>query len=354
MVDRKDMLWLRHMVWVLPLTGVALCIIILMLPNSITSSNKLLRKAKGLLLKGWKRAVFLTKEGPMWRVIVWGGKKFGLGWLSSLPRPPTNIKAKSTSVSEVFLWWIPNLPPYNPFHEEEYVAQWRLADGGEDDKNLWHTKTFNTGDWEEDGRKMKLCVDSLPESTNLQFRIAAMNKKGRGDWSKPASAITFAQPEKDGGLWGPLGPAAEFFTPEKQKYQWTQMRGDVNIKIPIPDEWKSTNIRFSKTPMKINMSVIAPSADSNADPQVLLAGSFPHRAKIDQIFWQIEDTKEDGRHIEINITKEDPLVQWPCIFDEDDHPKIDSSYVRLLTDGMDDKFDWLKENTHSTKGAWAS
>lgn len=330
----------RYLFLVVPGIIILTIVGIAWLPNSIIANVKPLRQAKKKILKTWKRGVELTLQGPVYTISVWCGKTFGAGYMSSLPRAPTHVKAETQSFNEVFFWWKPNYPRFNPFHEEHYQASWQLIDPQEGEDKNWHTKEFFQGNWEEDGKKFKLGVDALPEGKKIRFRICAVNKKGRGEHSKTCEATTFSRPDKDGGFWGPLGPASRHLAEDRRKYTWTQMRGEIAVKVPLHADWKRDNISFDKTPARLIVAYL----DEKGNKEVLLKGAFPQRAKIDEIFWQIEETKEDGRHMIITMVKEDPLQQWSHVFEGEEHPSIDKKYVRLLTDGMDDNIDWLKEN----------
>eukprot|EP00929_Paragymnodinium_shiwhaense_P019144 TRINITY_DN13153_c0_g1_i1.p1 TRINITY_DN13153_c0_g1~~TRINITY_DN13153_c0_g1_i1.p1 ORF type:complete len:377 (+),score=103.44 TRINITY_DN13153_c0_g1_i1:158-1288(+) len=333
----------RHLMWIVPVTLVFLAIIMANLPNSIVSKSKPLRTVKKKILKFWKRSLELTQMGPMYKISVWAGKCCSAGWLSSTCLAPTHVRAETQSFNEVFFWWKPNYPRFNPFHEETYVCQWQLVDPQEGEDKGWHAKEFNVGDFEQDGYKLKLAVEALPENKLIRFRIAGVNKRGKGEWSKTCEARTFARPDDQGGFWGPLGPAKRHLAEDRQKYTWTQMRGEIAVKVPINDDWKRDNISFNKTPVKLEISYV----DGSGNSELLLGGKFPQRAKIDEIFWQIETTKEEGRHLQITMTKDNPLEQWAHVFEGDEHPSIDKKHVRLLTDGMDDNIDWLKENVQT-------
>jgi len=345
-ISPETVAWIRQnriYILMVPVALVCMVIVIALLPNAVVSKVKPLRQAKKKILKTWKRAVELTIEGPAYKFSVWFGKKTSAGWLSSTPLAPTHCKAEPQTFDEVFFWWKPNYPRFNPFHEEKYVAQWQVVDPQEGEDKGWHTKPFEDGDYEKDGKKFKLCVDALPEARKLRFRIAGVSKRGKGEWSNPVEATTFARPDKEGGFWGPLGPAKKHLANNRQKYTWTQMRGEIAVKVPLCEDWKRENISFDKTPARLKVSYV----DGKGESEVLLQGTFPQRAKIDEIFWQIDSNKEDGRHMVITMVKEDPLQQWSRVFEDEEHPSIDKKYVRLLTDGMDDNIDWLKENVRT-------
>jgi hypothetical protein len=323
--------------WMILVTLLVGAVGLLLLPSSLIAPIKPLKKFQDKLRTLWNRAVELSFEGPAFKLMVWSGKKGCCGRLSSKCRPPKSVKAKPQSTKEAFLHWTPDLPR-NPFHEEEYICSWRIAD---EKKETWRSKQMGIGEFEESNGRMKACVDALPPNTKILFRVCAANSKGRGPWSEEAMTRTLAEPTKEGGYFGPLGPAADRFPEDRRQYRWTQMRGDIGVIVPILEDWKSSDIRFTKLPTRFELVYVGPTGDLN---EVILAGKFPQRAKPDEMFWEIDTDKQNGRHIMVTMTKADPLKQWGCVFEGEEHPCIDTGYVRLLTDGMDDNIDWLKNN----------
>lgn len=335
--------------WEVPLLTVLFLVAVMVLPNKFISSFKPIKQLKAKMLKQSKKIANLSVQGPFYRFSVWFGKKVGFGKLSSRCQPPTCIKVKPESTTEALVEWKPTLPTLNPFHEEHYICSWQhVTEDFKDEEGegvaqgfKWRSKEVILGDYEDTGKRFKMVIDGLPPNSRIRVRVGATNKRGRGDWSNITTFRTLVAPRKDGGYYGPLGPAAKDWPEERQKYRWLQQKGSIEVKAPIPDDWKASEIKLNRTQTRLEVVRMPP---DGGPPQVLLSGAFKMKVKVDEVFWQIDTSKEEGRHLALDIKKDDVLKQWPSIFSGDEHPAIDPAYVRLLEDGMTENIDWLRES----------
>eukprot|EP00401_Gymnodinium_catenatum_P077116 CAMPEP_0117506296 /NCGR_PEP_ID=MMETSP0784-20121206/25835_1 /TAXON_ID=39447 /ORGANISM="" /LENGTH=338 /DNA_ID=CAMNT_0005301765 /DNA_START=90 /DNA_END=1106 /DNA_ORIENTATION=- len=324
------------------------CIVVLLLPYSFVARFRALRRVRAQIVKFWRRLRHLTVRSPLFRLFVFCGKRGCCGRLSSRCRQPQALKIASTGCTEVTLLWTPHVPSMNAYHEERYICATRPVteqSGAEGDQAQWQEieLTDDDVDVKKDGR-YRAFIDKLPENTRLKVRICASNAWGRSTWSDEVSAETLARP-KDGGFTGPLGLVGKSLGSDRAHYRWTQKRGEVCLKIPIGADWTGRDIRFKATSSRLEILYVPwkPGATkaSNAveDPlnpeQVLLAGPFPMRAKADEVFWEIEETSEDGRHINVQIMKAQAMDKWPCAIEGEGHPHIDVRHVRIFTQEMD-------------------
>merc|ERR1711972_955603 len=106
-----------------------------------------------------------------------------------------------------------------------------------------------------------MVADGLPENTWICFRVAAVTS-GRGaqksEFGITCKVRVLATPNKDGGFIGPLGPAAKGFPHDRNTYKWIQQKGQVEMKVPILENWKAGDIRLTKkTPDKIELSYVS-------------------------------------------------------------------------------------------------
>lgn len=228
----------------------------------------------------------------------------------------------------------------NPFHEEVYIyATRRVEDASHSE---WTEVKLEEDDLEFKGdNQVRAYLQKLPEYTKLQFRVCAENAWGRSPWSEEVSFQTYARP-KDGGFIGPLGPAGKCLGSGRDQYRWTQKRGEVVVKVPIAADWLGRDIKFTHTPSRIEILHVPrpPGVKTNAPvettpQQVILAGRFPKKVRQDEVFWDIEETDQDGRHISIQMTKAEGMDKWPCLIEEEGHPRIDERLVRIYTQEMD-------------------
>lgn len=49
------------------------------------------------------------------------------------------------------------------------------------------------------------------------------------------------------------------------------------------------------------------------------------------MFWEIEESERDGRHIALQIAKAEAMDKWPCLIEGADHPCIDVRLVKIFT-----------------------
>lgn len=198
-------------------------ITIMLLPYSMVSRNRVLKKLRSMVRRFLERILYLSSQGPFYRVFAWVGKRCGCGYLSSKCGAPTTLRVKATGVTEAVFYWNPHLG-LNPFHEEKYIVEWKPAKS-EDNALAWKKVTAqgkNSG-YEDmgEGKKLKwrVFISGLPESDKVKIRCRAWNRRGLGPWSTEVEVETLAKPEKAGGGWAPLdqkeapndSPAGAFF-----------------------------------------------------------------------------------------------------------------------------------------------
>lgn len=170
-------------------------------------------------------------------------------------------------------------------------------------------------------------MDGLPEQTVVSFRICSANAWGRSEWSEEVQVETLARPNDDGGFTGPLGPAAG---DAARSYRWSQTSSELGLKVPIAADRRGRDIKFKALSTRLEIRCTVP----EGQPDELLVGPLHKRIKADEATWEIDENKEDGRHIVVQLTKADNMDKWPCLIDADGHPRIDTRLVRLFTKGM--------------------
>mmetsp|Transcript_116837 Transcript_116837/g.342133 ORF Transcript_116837/g.342133 Transcript_116837/m.342133 type:complete len:346 (-) Transcript_116837:90-1127(-) len=298
-------------------------VVLLLLPHGIVGKIRLLRRLRSRLLKGCKRAIELSKEGPFYRLFVWCGRRCAFGRLSSRCREALSVKARATGWSEAVLTWSPCLP-MNPFHEENYVLAWRKA-GSSDEK--WRERQVNRHDDCEElaGSKLRSYMDGLPEKTLVAVRLCAVNVWGRGEWSEEVQVETLARPNEDGGFTGPLGPAGD----NSRSYRWMQTASDIGLTLPIGPDRKARDIKFKALSSRLDIRCKVPEGESDE----LLVGPLHKRIKADEVTWEIEESAEHGRHLSVQLMKAEHMEKWPCLIEAAGHPRIDTRLVRLLGKG---------------------
>jgi len=300
-------------------------LVLLVLPGKWAA--KLPRPARALrnrILGIWRRSRELTAEGPFYKLLVWGGKKLGKGYLASVPQAPS-VKVKPHGSNEVEVTLNPRLH-WNPFHEENYIISWCLA---EEEKPVWRSREFNGGhDCEKVGGKLRTVVEGLPDNATLRLRAAAVNKRGQSAWSKAGEAETMARPSDGNGFTGPAGRAAG----RKALYSWTQTPTEVHVKIPLGPVPKARDIRFKCPGPRLEVHLSEQAVGGPGKPTELLVGALFQKVRPDEIFWTIEeDDPIIGRHLQIQLVKAEPLQKWECLVEADGHPRVDTKYVRFWT-----------------------
>eukprot|EP00441_Pelagodinium_beii_P020320 CAMPEP_0197673558 /NCGR_PEP_ID=MMETSP1338-20131121/81209_1 /TAXON_ID=43686 ORGANISM="Pelagodinium beii, Strain RCC1491" /NCGR_SAMPLE_ID=MMETSP1338 /ASSEMBLY_ACC=CAM_ASM_000754 /LENGTH=250 /DNA_ID=CAMNT_0043253829 /DNA_START=311 /DNA_END=1063 /DNA_ORIENTATION=+ len=220
---------------------------------------------------------------------------------------------------------------WNIFHEETYVVAWSRANNQE-----WLERCLNQHEECEDtsgklkkAEKYKFVVDGLPHFTPLKFRMCAVSKWGRGPWSKEACVTTMAVPSKDFGFTGALGPAWEKTGSGKSEYRWLQTRNEVHVKIPLGPDTKAKDIKFKALPKKLELGLLV-----RGEAEPLLNGVLAKTVNPDDVAWYIDESPEDGRHIQITLFKTDALEKWSRVFDGPEHPEIDEHHVQFFTNPL--------------------
>jgi len=208
---------------------------------------------------------------------------------------------------------------------------WRCKEGKQ---TPWTERPYDRVAECEDagGRKLKVALEGLPEQVAIVLRICAVNTWGRSDWSVEVSMQTMAKPGKDDGFTGPLGPAGASLG---RPYRWSQ--GGPGLKelglfVPLDQDWKAKDILFKVTPSRIEIRIAV--GENSAESEELLYGPFPKKVKADEIFWTIDESEEDGRHLSVQLPKADQMAKWPCLIEAAGHQQIDVRFIRLLPDGL--------------------
>lgn len=321
-------------------------IALMLLPHNFVAKSKVLRKCRSEVLKSCRRMLHIWRISPLYRVAVLLGHRCFLGRLSSRCRTPEALKASAYGCSEISVTFTPRFPAVNAFHQECYVVATRASPSSEESLEAsWQERELTKEDVEirGNGKILKAYVNKLPAHTSLQVRICAMNCWGRGPWSEEARVVTLARPQ-EGGFTGPLGQAAACLEGRKH-YRWTQKRGDITLKVPIGEDWPGRDIQVKVTPTRIEILHAPcsrrpePARGVEASPpppeQVLLSGCFPKRVKVDEVFWEVEESEQDGRHVALQMAKAEEMDKWPCLVEGDQHPRIDVRLVRIYTKDME-------------------
>lgn len=311
------------------LAMIVLTVVLLILPKRVLSKSKLVRTARNKLLRFLSRMVELSMQGPVALLVVWLGRKVFRGRLASVPKPPHGVSPKAEGTYDVSLQFSPT-KGWNPFHQETYVVAFRKEGVN------WLERPFNPGENLEDmsgdakkGNRFKATVDGLPIATRISFRVCALSYWGRGPWSREVSVSTMAKPSKDFGCTGPLGPAREKTGSDKKQYVWLQTRNEVHIRIPVGTDVRGKDIKFKALPLRLQVDLAV-----GGETWELLHGQLAHRINSDDATWYIDESKEEGRYIQITIFKLEALDRWSRVFEGDEHPEIDVRHVQWFVDPL--------------------
>lgn len=312
-------------------------IVLLLLPRSATSKHKVLRRLRAPILRGGRNFGAMFSKGPFYKFFVFFCKRVCRGRLSSACQPPEKLRAQGSHCSEIMLTFTPRLPS-NVFHEEHYVLQWRRdpsasKDPGEETSDAdWQERRLDRqGEVEDMGAsRRRIFVDKLLEHACIQIRLCAESAWGRSAWSDVCSAETLLRPCVAGGSKGPLGSAAH---EPGATYRWTQNEREVQLKVPIGRNSKARDFFIKATATKLDIR-LRQAGVAGEEGMELLVGLFPKKIKADDVEWQIEDSDEHGRHIAVQLVKAEAMAKWPCLVELPGHPRIDTSYLRFYTKGL--------------------
>ncbi|CAE7708740.1 BOB1 [Symbiodinium sp. CCMP2456] len=267
---------------------------------------------------------FLRQRGT--EIIEGAGHGQGL---DSVPKPPHGVSPKAEGTYDVSLQFSPT-KGWNPFHQETYVVAFRKEGVN------WLERPFKPGENLEDmsgdakkGNRFKATVDGLPIGTRITFRVCALSYWGRGPWSREVSVSTMAKPSKDFGCTGPLGPAREKTGSDKKQYVWLQTRNEVHIRIPVGTDVRGKDVKFKALPLRLQVDLAV-----GGETLELLHGQLAHRINSDDATWYIDESKEEGRYIQITIFKLEALDRWSRVFEGDEHPEIDVRHVQWFVDPL--------------------
>ncbi|CAK9054097.1 unnamed protein product [Durusdinium trenchii] len=306
------------------------CVILLVLPKKMLSKSKLVRSARNRLVRWLHRMVEPLPSMLLVVGTVWLGRKFGGGRLSNVPKAPHGVAAKAESMNDVCIKFSPT-KGWNLFHEENFVVSF-----ARDGCDLWQEQSFNKDNDCEDlsgslkkGDRFKVVIAELPAFTRVKFRVCAISYWGRGPWSKEVTITTMAKPSKDLGFTGSLGPAWEKTGSGKKEYIWLQTRNEVHVRIPIGPEVRGKDIKFRAQPHRLQVDLAV-----GTEALELLHGSLANRIDSDDATWYIDESKDEGRFIQITIFKIEALARWTRVFEGDDHPEIDPRCVQWFVDPL--------------------
>lgn len=261
------------------------------------------------------------EESPIAPVVAYWGRELFLGRLSSRCCVPDGIRAQPMSCSRILVDWIPTTPP-NLFHEESYVVAWRCEEAAK--KGLdWVEEDVEITSEERPNKdnRWRFVVSDLPEEMRIEVRVAAINRRGRSCWSETLSAMTYAQPNSDGGYCGPIGPAGS--APRADRlYFWGQTKKEVTLKVPVPANYtaKDINVKVSRDELQIRYT------GGGDGGEEILIGRFPFTVMPDELLWEMEKNHEYGRHLSVQLEKLEKKGEpskWHCFVEGDDHPCID-------------------------------
>lgn len=248
------------------------------------------------------------------------------------------------------MWWTPQIP-MNMFHEEKYVAAWKViqtADGSEP-PDVWRVKELE--EWEvekrNDDKERRVVIPGISEQTRITARVAAKTSFAESEWSSEAECTTLATPNGlTGGFFGPLGPAGRGF--KDGKYRWQQDPSNVRFQIAIPDSWKAKDISFKALFKELRIHYKPPSGGPEEE---LLVGPWGGKVLPDDVTWDIQTDCDAphlqglGRHISVDMKKNEKMEKWPSLLSGRAHPRIDVKMFALfgpdggLTPGNLDLFD---------------
>eukprot|EP00434_Breviolum_minutum_P019852 symbB.v1.2.017518.t1/scaffold1370.1/size122994/9 len=296
-------------------------VILLLLPKKVLSKSKLVRSARNRLVRWLHRMVELSMQGPLVLGSVWLGRKLGRGRLSSVPKAPHAVSAKADSQFDVSMKFSPTLG-WNLIHEENYVVSF-ARDGTDDTDCEDLSGNLKKGD------RFKVVIQELPTFTRVKFRVCAVSYWGRGPWSKEVCVTTMAKPSKDLGFTGLLGPAWEKTGSGKKEYTWIQTRNEVHVRIAIGKDIRGKDVRFKAQPHRLQVDLAV-----GTEVLALLHGTLAHRINSDDATWYIDESKDDGRFIQITIFKLEALERWTRVFEGDEHPEVDPRNVQFFVDPL--------------------
>jgi len=308
-------------------------ITVMLLPYSLVSRIKVLKWIRSKVRKFLERILYLSSQGPFYRVFAWFGKRCGCGYCSSRCQPPMTLRIKATGCTEAVFYWNGRLP-LNPFHEEKHIVEWKRADTA-DNALAWKEVAATGKDcgFEDmgEGKKLKwrVFLTDLPESTTIKVRCRAWNRRGLGPWSEEVACELLVKPSKGDGGWGPLNQTqAPNGSGAGAHFHWTQEPHQLGIKVPLPDTVKAKDVKFKVTTTRLEIRYVLKEGE---EPQDLLVGKLFKTVIVDDVDWQISEDKECGRHVEILMKKDKKLEKWPCLLEEKGHPRIDTAKVQFFT-----------------------
>merc|ERR1740129_2606877 len=180
----------------------------LLLPEHVVVKSEVLWAIREYLRRNLRQIVQLTMQGPCFKLLVFCAKRCSRGYLSSPCRPPHSLKAQAISGGQLVLCWTARHPTSNPFHEEWFVCAWRLASDSTEDPVSWHEWLVEeNGNEEAEGDRWMSFAKGLPPGACIRLRVCAVNRYGRGDWSKEEIEIDLPAGHREAGGGRGLGQA---------------------------------------------------------------------------------------------------------------------------------------------------
>jgi len=285
----------------------------------------------------------LSLEGPLFKVIGACGKRLGRGSFASQCITPKAFKVKVLTEEHgggVEVAFTPQ-PPANPFHEEHYVISYcQLSQEGEVgdwiERQLVDDDFFKRGVDGVEGKekpkevgrahRRRLNIPGLPAGTSFRVRVCAEGPTGRSKWSPEVLTSTFAKPNKDQGLTGPLASGAPTTGISVREYRWWQSKHEVGIFVTVPEEWKAKEVTVKVLPRSE-----ATEFKMQHERGMLLSGNLGRNVRVDEVDWVLEKAPEGGKHIAVTLRKEKLMELWECFIDG--HQRVDTSQLKLIYEG---------------------
>jgi len=115
----------------------------------------------------------------------------------------------------------------------------------------------------------------------------------------------------------------------RSEYRWLQTRNEVHVKIPLGPDIKGKEIKYKALPKKLELGLLV-----NGEAVPLLHGVLAKQVNPDDVTWYIDESQEDGRHIQLTLFKTEALDKWSRVFDGPEHPEIDEHHVQFFTNPL--------------------
>lgn len=158
---------------------------LLILPQDIVCQSEVAWRIHGTVRRWLRNVMELSMRGPFFQALVYILRKLSCGLLSSRCQAPQSLRAKVLSTRELAVWWTPQYPKFNPFHEERYICSWTELNPDESKSGKWREQPVEeNGFGDSESRRWGTLLDGLPRAA-LRVRVCAVNLHGRSQWSDP-------------------------------------------------------------------------------------------------------------------------------------------------------------------------